>query len=83
MRYCVADADHEVPVLVLRDEDGRSHVATPLSRLPAIGDELDGLQASPGFGILIGAADSQIFRIVFDLIDVPQADVLGLLHPGS
>lgn len=71
--------------LCLSDDAGGFHVARATAAVPRIGARLLGNTPALGFGLLLGVAIDQVYRVIFEAVHCTQAEaqdsVNGSLTP--
>jgi hypothetical protein len=79
-KFHVANSDARRQLLILRDCDGRHHVARALCRIPDVGAELHGTVPAAGFNLLLEPTSGQVVRTIFEQVDCDLQTVMSQLH---
>ncbi len=67
--------------IALCDGQGRFHIASILSEVPAVGADLNGVPPTLGLGTLLASTRGQMFRVTFEVVDCTLESAFERLHP--
>jgi hypothetical protein len=81
--YQVSEVTAKGQAFALRDGADRYHAARATSAVPHVGLDLYGHPPSLGFHILVGVANGQVYRLIFERVDCGRQVALDHCAPEA
>jgi hypothetical protein len=79
-QYLVLDMNAGQRLVALRDQCSCYHVARVTAELPPIHGQLDGAKPAVGFNLMVAQCSSQVYRMIFELVNCGHGVALERLH---